>query len=65
MGNDEEALRIHWLTKGIKEGRVASEGLNLAEFKASHPELAKEFGNDNYQYVRQYNIECMALALAK
>ena len=65
VGNDEEALRIHWLTKGIKEGRVASEGLNLAEFKASHPELAKEFGNDNYQYVRQYNIECMALALAK
>ncbi len=65
VGKDAELLRNHWLTQGIKEGRVASEELNLEEFKASHPELAKEFGNDNYKYVKHFNIEHTALAAAE
>ena len=65
LGNDHEALKNHWLTRGISEGRVASEGLNLNEYKASRPELAEQFGNDNYQYVKQYNLESTALALAQ
>ena len=64
VGNDAEALKNHWLTVGINEGRVASADLDLAQYKADHPELAKEFGNDNYKYVKRFNQDRLALAMA-
>ncbi len=42
----DEDLKAHWLTYGIKEGRVASVILDLPYYAEQNPDLAAEHGND-------------------
>ncbi len=54
-GYNEEKLRYHWLTWGIKEGRSASPILDLNYYVEHNDDLKKAFGND---YIKAYNHFC-------
>lgn len=53
-GNDDIALRIHWLRNGISEGRTASSVFSLPVYKDNYSDLRNAFGNDNYAFIRHY-----------
>lgn len=54
-GNNPTAALQHFVTFGMNEGRQASRGWNLAEFKRNHPDYVDIFGNNNAVY---YKIAC-------
>ncbi len=54
---NEDSLRFHWLTAGIREGRVAAEGFSVNAYREARPDLQAIYGDDNYAYVRHYNYE--------
>ncbi|MBQ7707984.1 MAG: L,D-transpeptidase [Lachnospiraceae bacterium] len=54
IGNDEDALRIHWLANGIREGRQGSEEFDVTYYKNTNSDLQAIYGDDNYAYVNHY-----------
>lgn len=46
FGNDDIALLNHWLSKGIKEGRISSPVLHISEYVENHIDLKNAFGTD-------------------
>ena len=56
IGNDEKALKVHWLTNGIREGRQASEEFDVTYYKNSYSDLQAAYGDDYYSYVMHYLI---------
>ena len=46
FGNDAERLLEHFLTAGMKEGRVACETFNVTVYKENNEDLAQIFGDD-------------------
>lgn len=55
FGNDEAALRTHWLTNGINEGRQASPIFNPAHYLNSNVDLKNAYGN-NYKGAYEHFI---------
>ncbi|MER2234982.1 MAG: hypothetical protein ABS901_01450, partial [Candidatus Limivicinus sp.] len=55
LSDDErEILLTHFMEKGLKEKRTCSPYLNLVRYRAAHPELEKEFGDNWDKYVEYY-----------
>ena len=54
FGNDAERLLEHFLTAGMKEGRVACETFNVTVYKESNEDLAQIFGDDWTAYYEHY-----------
>ncbi|HEX3038135.1 MAG TPA: hypothetical protein VHO94_03980 [Oscillospiraceae bacterium] len=52
FGYDENALWNHWITDGIKEGRVSSPLFDVKYYLANNSDLKNAFGSD---YVAAYN----------
>lgn len=50
----EVALKNHFITSGMKEGRIASKDFNIAVYKAKNPDLVTVFGEDNTAYFMHY-----------
>ena len=55
VGTDEFSLKVHWLTTGIREKRRASDEFDLSFYMKLYPNIAKEYGDDEYAYVQYYN----------
>lgn len=59
FGYNEAALKLHWFTNGIKEGREASPSFNVVEYKNYNKDLESAFGNDNnriFEHFIRYGI---------
>ncbi|MFR8227304.1 MAG: YHYH domain-containing protein [Lachnospirales bacterium] len=54
FGNDAERLLEHFLTAGMKEGRVACETFNVTVYKENNEDLAQIFGDDWTAYYEHY-----------
>ena len=55
LADDErETLLTHFMEKGLKEEKTCSPYLNLVRYRAAHPELEKEFGDNWDKYVEYY-----------
>lgn len=54
VGSDPQALLKHFLTIGLKEGRVGSPVLDIAKYRKLYPDLAAAFGDHWDLYVRHY-----------
>ena len=54
VGSDPQALLEHFLTIGLKEGRVGSPVLDIAKYRKLYPDLAAAFGDNWDLYVRHY-----------
>ena len=52
FGYDAEALKNHWITCGIKEGRCASPIFDVAYYLTNNNDLVNAFGNN---YEKAYN----------
>jgi beta-N-acetylglucosaminidase len=52
FGNNEKALKNHWLQNGIKEGRIASLIYDSDYYINNNPDLKAAFGNN---YLAAYN----------
>jgi hypothetical protein len=48
-GYDKQKLIDHWLENGLKEGRRSSPVLDVRFYLAQNPDLAKQFGQQNYR----------------
>lgn len=53
-GTDEEALLKHFLTHGVKEGRVMNPILDIVAYRAAYADLDAAFGDDWNAYVAHY-----------
>lgn len=53
-GEDEEALWVHYLVFGMKEGRNASDRLNVEIYRSNYVDLDRAFGDDWTAYVNHY-----------
>ena len=51
---ERELLLTHFMEKGLKEEKTCSPYLNLVRYRAAHPELEKEFGDNWDKYVEYY-----------
>lgn len=47
-------LRSHWLSSGIKEGRIAHPDFHAASYRTRYPDLQAAFGNNNTQLYQHY-----------
>ena len=56
LGSDEQILKVHWMTEGIRGGSRASDLFDIKIYKSNYPELVKAYGADNYSYVYDYNM---------
>ncbi len=55
LADDErETLLTHFMEKGLKEEKTCSPYLDLVRYRAAHPELEKEFGDNWDRYVEYY-----------
>ena len=55
-GNNQTALKNHWKTFGIREGRIASIVFDAKYYLNKYPDLKKAFGN-NYEKAYEHFIE--------
>ena len=54
FGYNQEDLLNHFLTSGMKEGRVASEAFNIGVYKENNAELVQAFGDNLPAYYEHY-----------
>ena len=55
LADDErETLLTHFMEKGLQEEKTCSPYLNLVRYRAAHPELEREFGDNWDKYVEYY-----------
>lgn len=54
IGDDPQALLLHFWTYGLKEGRVGSPLLDIAKYRMTYPDLAAAFGDNWDLYVEHY-----------
>lgn len=54
FGSDRAAYLEHFLTKGMAEGRQASESFNVNVYRAQNPDLNAAFGSDLAAYYQHY-----------
>lgn len=54
FGNDENALYLHFLTYGIKEGRSMSPVLDIVKYREAYGDLNEAFGDNWDAYVEHY-----------
>ncbi len=54
LGDDPEVLYQHFITYGIKEGRIGSIVLDVAKYRAMYPDLDAVFGDNWDAYVAHY-----------
>ena len=54
FGYDEDQLLNHFLTSGMKEGRVASESFDVSVYKENNPDLVNVYGDDMAAYYNHY-----------
>lgn len=54
FGYNEEQLLNHFLTCGMKEGRVASESFDVSAYKENNPDLVNVYGDDTAAYYEHY-----------
>ena len=52
FGNNSTKIKNHWITDGIKQGKIASLVFDAKYYLNKYPDLKKTFGND---YERAYN----------
>ncbi len=53
-GYDEEQLLNHFLTSGMKEGRVACESFNVSAYRENNPDLSDLYGDNMASYYEHY-----------
>ena len=53
-GYDKSKLLNHFLTDGMKEGRIACEGFNVNTYKENNADLAGAYGDDLSAYYTHY-----------
>lgn len=58
FGYNEEALRNHYLTCGIKEGRQASPVFDVRYYLSNNEDLRKAFGSSNYEAALNHFVTC-------
>lgn len=54
FGNDEAALYKHFLTYGIKEGRVMNPVIDIVKYREQYADLQTAFGDDWDSYIKHY-----------
>ena len=54
FGYDRDQLLNHFLTSGMKEGRLASENFNVSVYKENNQDLAAAYGDDLAAYYEHY-----------
>lgn len=54
FGYNQEDLLNHFLTSGMKEGRVASEAFNISVYKENNADLVQAFGDNLPAYYEHY-----------
>lgn len=54
FGYNQEDLLNHFLTSGMKEGRVASEAFNIGVYKENNADLVQAFGDNLPAYYEHY-----------
>ncbi len=54
VGNNSQALLLHYMDCGIKEGRSASAYFNQQAYAARYPDLAAAYGDNYDAYVNHY-----------
>lgn len=54
FGNNEKALYQHFLTYGIKEGRVMNPIIDVVKYREQYRDLQTAFGNNWDMYVKHY-----------
>ncbi len=54
FGDDQEKTLRHFITYGMKEGRIASENFNVYSYMKSYPDLRNAFRNNNEKYYEHY-----------
>ena len=54
IGPDKDAMYHHFITNGVKEGRVASTEFNVYYYRTNYPDLQDAFGNDWAKYYEHY-----------
>lgn len=54
FGDDEAALWNHYMTLGIKEGRVASNKFDVYSYRSRYADLENAFGDDWASYANHY-----------
>ena len=52
--DEREILLTHFMEKGLQEEKTCSPYLNLVRYRAAHPELEREFGDNWDKYVEYY-----------
>lgn len=58
FGYNESALRNHFLTCGVKEGRKSSPVFDVSYYLSNNEDLKKAFGNKNYEVALNHFISC-------
>ncbi len=53
-GYDEEQLLNHFLTSGMKEGRVACDSFNVSVYRENNSDLVNVYGDDLPAYYEHY-----------
>ena len=56
FGNNTDAIMNHFLTYGMKEGRLSSPNFNMNVYKSKYQDLINAFGNNNQEYYTHYCI---------
>ncbi len=54
FGNDEKAVLNHFITYGMKEGRLAQENFNVHFYRSKYQDLENAFGDDLKSYYYHY-----------
>lgn len=54
IGDDKESLLKHFLTSGMKEGRVACETFDVNVYKANNEDLVQAYGEELPLYYEHY-----------
>ena len=54
IGNDDLKLFEHFLSCGMKEGRVGCEGFDVNAYRKNNPDLEEVYGDDLPQYYSHY-----------
>lgn len=54
FGNDEKAVLNHFITYGMKEGRLAQENFNVHFYRSMYQDLENAFGDDLKSYYYHY-----------
>ncbi len=57
FGNNEKALLQHYLTNGLKEGRIANPTFNLVAYRNGYADLQAAFG-DNWDAYANHYLTC-------